>query len=908
VIAPAGYGKTTLLSEWVAQSSSYLTSNSAFYPSVQSKSGTLVDRPGTSSVAESFKRQALKVAWLSLDKADNDALRFLTYLVAAVNKTQPELAVTARKHLDGPVVHSSLYQVLTLFLNEISEFPDHLTVVLDDYHLIETSAVHHLVEFMLDNLPPQLHLVIATRSEPPLPLARWRVRHQLIELHAADLQFSQQETELFLNVSRGLKLSQLEIERFWHQTEGWAAALQLIALSIQNQPDFDVTSFVASFDGKHRFILDYLIEEVFRGLPQETQTFLRQTSLLSSFNAALCEAVTQTTAAQATLESLERANLFITPLDHTRQWYRYHPLFAEALYSQLKRYDPQQLPELHCRASEWYAGQGLLTEAVEHALAGEAFEQAATLIQQAGYNLLMQGEANTIQQWFEQLPSHYWRSNSNLSVLRAWALVAGSDISDQLALTEEELDQFEQAFWDQEDRTGKQEADGWQTELDLLRKGLGRVRKGWRKTTKLSSQALKDLPSKRTDLRGFMALSRGIIQMAGGHLPASTSSLAEAIASYQASGNQVGMLVAQGVLAGLLVQQGQLRQAASFYQLTLEAANSSQASPQAARRIRLLGGPGYTELSHLLYEWNELERAESYAHRGIQLSKELGRHDFVANGYLTLARLQLTQLNQTEALKFLEAMGAELEQAKLPEYAAALKARSVPLWLKLDHLDRAIQWQQQSGLNPIGKLAKLPRDTEYLALARLLIARNEYDTALNLLERLAQATLKGGRTGSFIEVLLLQSLAEHALRPFSSQAITTLMKSLTLAEPQGYLRLFVDEAPLIAKLLEQPLASSLAEYLTRIKAVSSVPTPASSASAPQTVIALPYNQNLVEPLSARELEILKLVADGLSNQQIAQRLVIGTGTVKTHLINIYGKLEAHNRTLAVAQARKLGLL
>lgn len=877
ISAPTGFGKTTLLSEWLfGRDEGERRKDEIFlHPSA-------------------FTLPPFKVAWLSLDKDDNDLTRFLTYLVAALQTVQPVLGDPPLAFL--PATHPfSLEAVLTTLLNELAALPEEIVLVLDDYHVIETDTIHRALTFLLDHLPPHLHLVILSRTIPPLPLGHLRARGQLLELQAADLRFTSVEAAEFLNQVMGLHLSTADIETLEARTEGWIAGLQLAALSMQGRDSGAIPSFLASFSGSHPYILDYLVEEVLQRQPEPIQTFLLQTSILDRLCGPLCDAVLSRgtggrggvgestpappllrspAAAQDILEYLEQSNLFIIPLDNERKWYRYHHLFVELLRNLLqKKVGTAGMAGLHRRAAEWYEQQGLVAAAMSHALAAADVERAARLVEQNAQMLLSRSEMTTLLSWLNALPAELVRSQPQLSLFQAWAL----------ALTGQ-LDAAETSLPESERQPG---------EVAAIRATVAYLRRDMSQAVALYRQALDTLPEESSFLRGAVALSLGIAYSWMGQVAQAAQVLTQASTISQATGNVHVALTALWNLAQLQIEQGHLRRAAGLCREALELAQRDQSLPPAA-------GGAYVSLGQLLYEQNDLAGAAAQFEAGIKLGEQGADLAILALGYLALARLKRAHGDPKRALEL--ANGAEqlARRYNSPYWTAQAAAYQARLRLAEGQVEAAVRWAQEYKLQA-GHEVNYLYEVEYLTLARLLVIQGQADQATALLERLRQAAMAGERMGRLLEVLVLEALAYQA-RNDLSQALACLEQALTLAEPEGYVRLFLDEG--------QPLITLLAEVRDRLSVPCQAYADALFAAYRQEQEGLHPSvlQPLIEPLSERELEILHLIAAGLSNGEIAEKLVVTVGTVKWHLNNIYGKLDARSRTQAVARARELRLL
>jgi LuxR family maltose regulon positive regulatory protein len=875
ISAPAGFGKTTLLSEWLA---------------------------GCSQPA----------AWLSLDEDDNDPAHFLAYFIAAIQTIHPDIgeSVVADLHASQSLPIQAL---LATLINEIAAVPERFILVLDDYHLITAQPIHDGLAFLLDHLPPGMHLVIATRGDPPLPLARLRARGQLTELRQSDLRFTTDEAAVFLNQVMGLDLSPEHVAGLEGRTEGWIAGLQMASLAIlahvSTPGQENVAGFIRAFTGSDRYILDYLVEEVLQRQPESIQTFLLQTSILDHLTGPLCDAVCSVGTGvrfgkaemhtppplaeeepgqgQATLERLEQANLFIIPLDNERRWYRYHRLFADLLRNRLNRTHPNLAPTLHRRASAWYEQHGLMASAIDHALAAEDLDRAADLIEQNAEETLMRGEVTTFLHWVAALPEDQMRARPSLCILHAWMLL----------LSGQPLEVIESRLQDAE--AGNEPATGRITALRALIVAFqGQVSRA----AEMFRQALGQLDPDDRFVRDIATWSLSISQLSSDDGTADHQALEKVFRTSQRTGNLMTAVMVMCNQAELHMRQGQLHQAAATYRQALKAATGAQGERAPIAGQALVG------LGELHREWNDLDAATRYLTEGIELTdrwSEVGSLE----AYIALARVrqgrgdldgawEAARKAQELAVKFditeIDDLTVALFQARLSIAGGDLEAaRQWAEGRKLyQYIDTPLEEERQSTIEH--RLRKY----ELLVLARLLIAEGRSDETLALLEPVLSIAERRNRSGMMIEVYLLQALALQAEGELD-RALASLEHALSLAEPEGYARIFLDEGEPVARLLYRAVERGITpEYGGRLLAAFPALEPAVQEPPPE----------MLEPLSERELDVLRLIAEGLSNQEIAQSLVVSVRTVKWHASNIYGKLGVKNRTQAVAKARSLGIL
>ncbi len=882
ISAPAGFGKTTLLSEW----------------------GASCGRP---------------VAWFSLDEGDNDSVRFLTYLVAAIQTIRPNVGEGVLRLLQSPQPPPP-ESILTALLNEITTIPDNFILILDDYHLVDAKAIDNALTFLLEHQPPQMHLVITTREDPNLPLARLRVRGQLTELRAVDLRFTPSEAAEFLNQVMSLNLTAENISALEARTEGWVAGLQLAALSLQGHQD--VPGFIQAFAGDHRYIVDYLVEEVLQRQSESVRSFLLQTAILDRLNGSLCEAVTGQPGGKARLETLQRGNFFLIPLDDKRYWYRYHHLFADVLHMHLLAEQPEQVPALHRRASEWYAENGSPADAIRHALAGRDFERAANLIELAAPAMGRNRQAAALPGWLKSLPNELLRARPVLNVAYAHLLLDGGEV-------EGVEDRLRDAEWWLDTTAGSLERSGAPSAethpepdrrmvvadddsfhrlpgaIAVARAGLALARGDVAGTAKYARQVLDLLPEDDHLNRGGTAGFLGLAAWTSGDLEAAHRAFAEGMAHLQMAGNISDVIGGAVTLADIRLAQGRPREAMRTYEQALQLA-TAQGEP-------VLRGTAdvYVGLSELNCEYNELDTVTQL----LQRSNELGEHTgFPQNRYrrcVVMARIREAQGDLDGAIDLLD------EAERLYANAFSPNVRPIPalktrVWLAQGRLGEALGWAREQGLSAQDELSYL-REFEHITLARVLLARYKHDhtdsairDAIGLLERLLNAAQEGGRMGSVIEILELQALT-HQAQGDSPAAVNPLEQALALAESEGYIRLFLDEGSPMTQLLRETAARGiLPGYTGKLLAGFEAEGQSSAGEAPLRIT--PVSQPLIEPLSQRELEILRLFKTELSGPEIARELVIALSTVRTHTKSIFSKLNVNDRRAAVKRAAELGLI
>ena len=870
VCAPAGFGKTALLADWARGGG----------------------RP---------------VAWLSLDAGDSDPARFWRYAVAALDQARPGLAGRV-----GPLLPNPSAELVTALINELATDPgpDEALLVLDDYHLVDSGPVHESVAFLMENLPPGLAVVVSGRADPQLPLARLRARGQLAELRAADLRFTAEEAATLLGEAAGPGLPAAAAEALTARTEGWAAGLRLAGLSLRGHAD--ATGFVAAFSGSHRFVLDYLADEVLDAQTEQMRAFLLETSVLQRLTGELCDAVTGRPGSQAMLQDIERAGLFLVPLDEVRGWWRYHHLFADLLRARLAAEQPGRAVALHRAAAAWCQEHDLADDAVAHALAAGDAAWAARLVERHVETLLGRSEGATLRRWLSALPAQAVRDRPRLCLAQAFGAAMGF----QLEALEALLDDAERAFAaggdaPYEPSLGPPQGDSVLANVPagiaFLRASLARLRGDAADAAGYNRKALAQLGDDDWLMRSFVRWNQAVTDWQGGRLGPAERALAEVLAERQAAGAEffAGFLPmrVRYDLGEVQRAQGNLDAAAATCRQALEQAGESS---QAA-----LTGPAHVGLAQVLYERDELTAALDHATQGVTLCRQLTFTQSVATGLALMARIRHAQGDAAGAL---EAMG-EAGQAGLSPQVITLfnpvPSQRARLLLAQGDVRAAAQWTAAAGLSSDDE-PDYPREPGYLVLARVLLARGDPGPALTLLGRLLDAAAGQDRAGSIVEIQALRALALAACRDHAS-ALGALTEALTLGCRHGYVRVFADEgAPMRALLSQlpaarpgQPPAAPGIEpgYLAALEracgqpAAAAPPSPAAGAA-----------PGLIEPLTGRELEVLRLLADGKSNQRIAHDLVVALDTVKKHVTHVLGKLGAANRTEAVARARQLGLI
>jgi LuxR family maltose regulon positive regulatory protein len=857
VVGPPGFGKTTLVSEWIHE------------------------------CPHAF-------AWLSLDDSDDLPAQFWAYFIRSLQQLHPHLGERALALLQSPQP-PAIHAMLTALINEASELPEELSIVLDDYHAIHAPSIHEALGFLIDHLPANMHLIITARADPPLALARLRAHDQLTELREADLRFDSDDAASFLAQTMGLTLSEDEIAALEARTEGWIAGLQIAALSLQGRDD--ISGFIRTFSGSHRHVLGYLADEVLNSQSEERVAFLLRTSILSRLSGPLCDAVTGNSGSQATLKELELASLFITRQDDEGVWYRYHPLFAEVLGALLQQTQAEEVPELHRRAGRWHASHGMTDEAVLHLLAGGDFEEAARLIESQASDMLRQGCGAMLMRWLEAMPEEIIHSRPLLCLARGWTFLWGPE--PHVNRVDEWVDRALRAAL--ADPASDPEIAG---QAAVLRATSAAIRWDPARSRAFSRQALDLLPVE-SPWRSVMLLCLGTAYFYGGDLAPATDALSEARAFGLADGAPYVHLMAASFLADVQVIRGHLSSAVEMYHQVL---TDNDSGLPLRGTVMAHGG-----LAGIFCERNQLDDAAAHLQTGNEQLGEVGGAWTALALYRAAARLHAAKGNWGEALDVLDRACQSGEGAEVDLVVAQSGALRARMQLALGNVEAATAWAAESGLNQDDPGVTHPglRETEYLTLARVLCARGSYEESLALLDRLMQSADTEQRTGSAIAILTQQSLALRA-RGNPDPAFRCLDRALSLAESEGFVRTFVDEgAPLQSllqdyrRLTQQRLGHDANRPLLRRlalmdKLLAAFSQPASNGRTER--------EASFGTLSERELDVMRLIAEGRSNQEIAALLVIALSTVKSHINSIYGKLGAQRRTQAITIARDLGLL
>ncbi len=870
VCAPAGYGKTVLLADWARRSQ---------YPA----------------------------GWLSLDAGDNDPARFWRHTLGALDRARPGVADRMGPLL-GPPAPASFEPLVSALINELAGPSDdrELLLVLDDYHMIGSQEVHASIDFLLDHRPDTLQLIVASRSDPPLALARLRARGQLAEVRAAELRFTAGEAAALLRQVADVPepaLPDAAAAALTARTEGWAAGLQLAALSLRGQED--VTGFVTAFTGSHRYVLDFLAEEVLDRQDKELRTFLLETSVLERLSGPLCDAVTGRAGSQALLDQVERDGLFLVPLDEVRGWWRYHHLFADLLRARVEQ-QPGRAEQLHCNAATWYAKHGLADDAIRHAAAAGEMTWAARLIEQHFDELFyLRGEGATVQRWLSALPGDLVRSRPRL--LLAQAQLAAT--SGRVEATEPLLDAAERAsasavdepFEPTADRAGSLLAN-IAAGIALQRSYLAALRGNAEGTAAFAAQTLAELGEGEQMLSSIARCNLAEAEWLHGRLAEAERAFVTGIAGWRAASQHTVAAWGCHHLGQVQSAQGRLDAAARTCQQALDAITAP------ARSALPTAGPAYVGLGEVAYQRNELDTAFRHTSEGIALCRQFAYLAPLAAGLATLAWIRQANGDPAGAR---EAIGEARQAAPGPAgLLNPVPAQHARLLLAQGNLTEAVRWTTEGGLSADDE-PDYPRERGHLVLARVLLAQEEADRALALLDRLHAAAASQDRPGSLIEIGALRALA-LAARGEQRAAVDALAGALVTACPQGYVRVFADEGPPMVALVGRLIAAQRGG-----QAAAGVPLRCLArlqrAFDPERTLpdqgqGIAAVRGIVEPLTAREREVLGMLAAGRSNQAIASDLVVTVDTVKKHVSHVLDKLGAANRTEAVARARELELI
>ncbi len=886
--APAGFGKTTLMTQWLTSTAPH----------------------------------AVSVAWLSLDAGDTDLRLFLTHLLAAVHASNPEVGAEAGALLENDR-GTPTEAVLVSLVNDLDTLAGPTVLALDDYHVIDDSTVHEAVTFLLDNLPPQTTLAMTTRADPPLPLARLRARGELVEIRAADLRFTSEEATQFLNDVMGLHLQPTHVTALETRTEGWAAGLQLAALSARSRAassnPTDIDSFVQDFSGTHRFVLDYLLEEVLDAQPEELRRFLLDTSVLDQLTGPLCDAVTGSGGGRETLENLEHGNVFVIPIDDERQWFRYHHLFADALRSRLTAHDPARVQQLHRSAADWYAERGMLTDAVPHALTGGDPEHAADLVELAMPEVRKRREDRAMRDWLPALPDGVVRRRPLLATFMAGARLFQGDLDS----VESWLDAAEHAL-EAVRPTGPgfpfpaalaeaaaardSETLALPATIETYRAAVAQARGDVEGTVAHARRARAVARDSDHMSRGAAAGFLGLAAWATGDLDTAVDTFTEAVGHLRAAGNVADALGGTVVLGSLWLARGRPDEGRRLYEQAIDVAERRSGPPMPSL------GDLHVGLADLLRERGDLDAAE----RHLQVAHELGdRAGLLENRYRwsnAMSGVLRARGDLDGAVSMLDAAGLLHRPGFFPD-VAPIPAATARVNIAQGSLADARAWARDAAVTADNEPRYLD-EFNALTLARLRVAEHHaqgdpagLDEAVRLLDRIVASASAADRGGSLLEAHLVRALARHAGGDLDG-ALDDLGHALTLGVPVGYARLFLDEGTPMEQLLlvaaerRGRAGSEEARHLLDVaqRSRTDAASPAELSSSTLTP------ESLIEGLSERELEVLRLLATDLSGPEIARQLFVSVNTLRTHTKHIFTKLEVNTRRAAVRRAAELGLV
>ncbi len=842
ISAPAGYGKTTLLSEWLTASG-----------------------------------QA--AAWVSIDKGDNDPIRFWSYVIAALQDAFFSDSNSLSVIQASPALTPN-ETFITELINELDKLQQPLTLVLDDYHLIETQAIHDGLSFLLEHAPLRFCLVIATRADPPLPLARLRARSDLLELRLADLIFTLQEAADFLNHTMGLKISPEDVARITARTEGWIAGLQISALSMQKTDD--ISGFITAFTGSHHYIFDYLLEEILGRQSSEIRHFLVYTSILDQLSASLCDALFDSELARPSsviLEELDHSNLFIVPLDHEHRWYRYHSLFVELLRGYLQQNNAGQIPILHIRASDWFEKQGAISDAIRHSLAAGEWESVLRLISTNVFALLEQSELNTVARYLDSLLGENKRARPWLLIGRAWlAAYTGqlSFVESFLTMAESEIDSFD----------GQADQQTLNGHIAAIRAYVAWIGDKRDIAIQQAQEALECLPT--TD-RLMRCQAATILGLSFSDLNVASQAFEQALSYAREISISHVTVFAHSCWAFMLVEQGRLREAHAACHEAIRLAQSGSPHQSLPTLSHV-----YATLSLVLFEWNDLEGAMRYAKEAVNLARRWEQADALHFAYTNLGEVLFACGDMEGAFDILR---QEWQVAKRTSmwFESITIAQEVKWLLAQDNLEAALKRLRLAQVD-IDEANALP-----LTFIQIFLVQKQYTKALATIANILGDAEKRALGYRLMHLLIWQALAYHGLGQ-EAQALASLKHALRLASPEGYVRTFIWAGDDLIPLLHQARAAGIEpDYVNKLlismeRGYGTRPIEAVPASC------------LVEPLSEREMDVLKLLAQACPDKKIAESLVITRETVHKHLKNIYGKLGVHSRTEAILRAKELSLL
>jgi LuxR family transcriptional regulator, maltose regulon positive regulatory protein len=847
IVAPAGSGKTSLVRSWRT-----------------SEAG-----------------RATPLAWVALDENDNDPVRFWRYVIAALETLVPDVGESARSYLDA-TRRSSVQPALVSLINTITELDGHQVLALDDYHVIETREIHEQVTFFIENLPASLRLLLISRADPPLPLARWRARGQMMEIRDADLRFTETEASELLGSELDARLSQSQIATLTERTEGWAAGLHLAGLALRGRED--AGDFLQTFSGSHHFVLTYLAEDVIDHQPAHIQKFLLNTSILDQLSGPLCDAVTGSQGGVEVLRELASINLFTLPLDDNGIWYRYHHLFADVLRHRLRQSSPEIIPQLHRCASGWYEKNGLTGQAIDHALKAEDPDLAARLIQSVSRDTLTRGEARLVRRWLDSLPPNILNASMRMLLAGGWSQLLTGPVDDvERWITAAERARSIDPDVDEEDFLG---------EVAALKALVYSFKGMVDETIVQAEEALKYITDADVGIRGLVSMSLGQAHRFNGNDEASAKAYREAIELGLQSDNLYTAIDSMSDLGVVLMRRGKLREANEMFRRAQQVLIDRNATHLP------VAGAVATIWPEILYEMNDPETSLNLARRGLELGRQGAKTDLILNGHRSLGSAYWMMGRWDEAIEENRRSAEVSESYGLIHTTRVTEARIAHIEFTRGNLKAAQEWAARYRPDP--DLPGFSREVSELMLARVCVASGDPGSALAILEPLEQPARTGGRIRSVMPILNLQALAHHALGD-QRTALIKLGESLGYAAPEGFISLFLNEGQAMAALLRVAVAQGIqTSFASELLEQFGARDAASSSGSGE--------DELIEPLSDREQAVLRLMCAGLSAPEIASELYVAASTVRTHLKNIYRKLDVHSRDQAIAKAREISLV
>jgi LuxR family maltose regulon positive regulatory protein len=863
VVAPAGFSKTSLLGQWIAQT----------------------DRA---------------VAWISLDDNDNEIARFLSYFILALQKIDEEVGVEPLAVLQASQ-SPEIDTLLAMLVNELSALEGSFSLILDDYHAITNPEIHESLHFLLDHSPPNLHLIIAGRADPFLPISRYRARGELVELRMEDLRFSSDEAAQYLNQVQHLGLSEGDVLALDSRTEGWISGIHLAALSLQGHKA--PSQFIAELTGDDRYIIDYLVDEVLSQRPSGTQDFLLKTSILERMNPGLCDAITGETDGKQLLNALEQANLFILPLDNRRYWYRYHRLFADMLRQRLEEnYSKSEISTLHQRASNWHEENSLVFEAIGHSISAEDFESAIRIIDQNAGMIFATSQLTSLAKLWGHFPQEVVLHHPKICLLFSWAWLATGHPDK----AENCVRVVDESFGAEEGDLGVKElpvdVQSALVEVAVIRSQIAITRGDIASARELSELTLPLLEEDEgpylynapPDSRTVAYFNLGMAHALAGELTDAEIPLTEALNLGRERNNLHIVAVGCGHLARILRLKGQIPRAKQVCEQGLS-------DLEAMLGRSPLSGLLLSELGLIEYEWNNLERAQELFLDAVTVAKPWGFWEALTPGYFGLARVRSVVGNVQgafDALTELETLGENNPSLVMP----VVKSSRVLLKVLEGDFDAGLEWAEAAGIG-VGDEISYASEGDYLLLARILISAERWSEAEGLIDRLLPGVESGERYGRLIELFILKALSLEG-QGDEEAAFDSLSRALELGEDKGYVRIFLDEGTAMQALLGRALSRGISrEYVRGLVKAFEVGDAGYLSTARSTPI-----PPLIEPLSDREVEVLRLLRTELSGPEIAQELSIALSTMRTHTQSIYSKLGVANRRSAVRKAEEFNLL